>query len=262
MSRKEAMQERSQRILDRMFRDGTLSVQSIASQLGISVATVRRDMRRLSSEGRLKRIHGGAVPAQPLIYEAFRHDSSFQEQVEKHADEKRRIAVAAAELIQDGDTVGVTPGTTTTQVTRSIPNRSGVTIVTNAVNIAMELSKRSNLEVLVIGGFLREIWFSLVGPPAIQAVGHLILEKMFIGANGVDAKWGLTTFNADEAALNRAMIARAKQKIVVADHSKLGVAATYEFWPLDGIDILITDAGASDAAIAPFLAKNIEVRRV
>src|ERR1035441_447072 len=114
MSRREAIQERSQGILGQMFRDGTLSVQAIASQMGISVATVRRDMRRLASQGRLKRIHGGAVPSQPLLYEAFRHDSSFQEQVEQHADEKRRIAVAAAEMIVDGDTVGVTPGTTTT----------------------------------------------------------------------------------------------------------------------------------------------------
>jgi DeoR family transcriptional regulator of aga operon len=262
MSRKEAIQDRSQRILEQMFRDGTLSVQAIASQLGVSVATVRRDMRHLASQGRLKRIHGGAVPSQPLIYEAFGHDSSFQEQVERHADEKRRIAAAAAEMIMDGDTIGVTPGTTTTQVTRSVPIRAGVTIVTNAVNIAMELSKRSDLDVLVIGGFLRGSWFSLVGSPALQAISHLILEKIFIGANGVDARWGLTTINPDEAAFNRTIIARAKKRIVVADHSKLGVATTYEFWPLDGIDTLITDSGASDEAIAPFLAKNIEVRRV
>ena len=256
------MRDRSQRILEQMFRDGTLSVQGVAAQLGISVATVRRDMRRLSSEGRLKRIHGGAVPAQPLMYEAFRHDSSFQEQVEQHADEKRRIAAAAAEMILDGDTIGVTPGTTTTQVTRSIPSRAGVTVVTNAVNIAMELSKRSDLEVLVIGGFLRGDWFSLVGAPAIQGISHLIVDKMFIGANGVDAKWGLTTLNPDEAAFNRTIIARAKKRIVVADHSKLGAAATYEFWPLEGIDILITDSDASDEVIAPFVAKNIDVRRV
>jgi DeoR family transcriptional regulator of aga operon len=179
-----------------------------------------------------------------------------------HADEKRRIAVAAADLILDGDTVGVTPGTTTTQITRSLPTRAGVTVVTNAVNIAMELSRRSDLEVLVIGGFLRGAWFSLVGAPAIQAVSHLILEKMFIGANGVDARWGLTTFNPDEAAFNRTIIARAKKRIVVADHSKLGVTASYEFWPLEGIDALITDSGASDEAIAPFLAKNVDVRRV
>ena len=132
----------------------------------------------------------------------------------------------------------------------------------NNVNIAMELSKRSDLEVLVIGGFLRGDWFSLVGSPAIQGVSHLILDKMFIGANGVDAKWGLTTFNPDEAAFNRAIISRAKKRIVVADHSKLGVAATYEFWSLEGVDTLITDAQASDEAIAPFLAKDIDVRRV
>src|ERR1035441_8061949 len=108
MSRREAIQERGQRILEQMFRDGTLSVQATASQLGVSVATVRRDMRHLASQGRLKRIHGGAVPSQPLLYEAFRHDSSFQEQDEQHADEKRRIAVADAEMIMDGRTTRLT----------------------------------------------------------------------------------------------------------------------------------------------------------
>jgi DeoR family transcriptional regulator of aga operon len=262
MSRKEAIRDRTQQILEQLFRDGTLSVEQIAEQMEISIATVRRDLRRLQEEGRLKRTHGGAVPVQPLFYEAFRHDSSFQEQLERHADEKRRIAVAAADLIVDGDTVGVTPGTTTTQVTRSIPIRKGVTVVTNTVNIAMELSKRPDLEVLVIGGFLRGDWFSLVGAPAAQAIGCIVLDKMFIGANGIDAKWGLTSFNPDEAAFNRAMIARAKKKIVVADHSKLGIAAPYEFSQIEGIDMLITDQEASDEAIAPLLAKSIEVKRV
>jgi DeoR family transcriptional regulator of aga operon len=116
--------------------------------------------------------------------------------------------------------------------------------------------------VLVIGGFLRGDWFSLVGAPAVQAIGGIILDKMFIGANGVDAKWGLTSFNPDEAAFNHAMIARAKKKIIVADQSKLGVAAPYEFSRIEGIDMLITDRGATDEAIAPLLAKNVDVRRV
>ena len=262
MEKKERARERDQAILDRLLLNGNLSAEQIAEQLGVSSVTVRRDLKRLQTDGRLRRIRGGAVAVQPLMYEAFRHDSSFQEQIERNAEEKRRIAVAAVELIADGDTIGLTPGTTTTQVTRSIPARNRVTVVTNTVNIAMELSKRSDVEVLVIGGFLRGDWFSLVGPPAVQALQHLVLDRVFIGVNGIDAKWGLTAFNPDEACVNRALIERAKQRIVVADHTKLGVAATHEFWAADRIDILFTDAGAADPAIAPFLEKGIEVRRV
>jgi DeoR family transcriptional regulator of aga operon len=262
MARKEEVQVRMQTILGQLFRDGSLSAEQLAGQLNISIATVRRDLHRLQRQGRLRRTHGGAMPLEPLLYEPFRHDSSFQDQLQQNAEEKRRIAATAAELIANADTIALTPGTTTTQITRSMPVRTGVTIITNTVNIAMELSKRPDIEVLVIGGFLRGDWFSLVGPPALQSIAHLIPDKMFIGANGVHAQWGLTAFNPDEAAFNRALIARAKMKIAVVDHSKLGIAATYEFWPVDQLDLLITDSGASDELIAPFLARGVEVQRV
>ena len=256
------MRDRAQRILEELFRTGSLSVEQISAQFGISIATVRRDLEALEQQGRLRRTHGGAIAVEPLLYEPFRHDSSFQEQIDCRAEEKRRIAMAAAELIADGETIALTAGTTTTQVTRSIPPRKGLTVVTNTVNIAMELSRRKDIGVLVTGGFLRGDWFSLVGQPAIQTVNQLALDKMFIGVNGIDPAWGLTTFNPDEAAINRAMASRAKQRIVVADHTKLGVSATYQFWDIDHIDHLFTDSGASDEAVAPYLERRIEVHRV
>ena len=136
MAKKETVDERTEQILARLLRDGTLSAEEIATQLGTSIATVRRDLQRLELQGRLKRTHGGAVPVQPLLYQSFRHDSSFQEQLSRHAEEKQRIGAAAAELIEDGDFVGITPGTSTMQFTRSIPARKGITLVTNTVNIA------------------------------------------------------------------------------------------------------------------------------
>lgn len=262
MSRTEIVRDRTQRILEELFRTGSLSVEQISTQFAISIATARRDLEMLEKQGRLRRTHGGAIAVEPLLYEPFRHDSSFQEQIDRHAEEKRRIAMAAAELIADGDTIALTAGTTTTQVTRSIPPRMGVTVVTNTVNIAMELSQRKDIDVLVTGGFLRGDWFSLVGQTAMHTVGQLVFDKMFIGVNGIDIRWGLTTFNADEAAINRAMVSRAKQRIVVADHAKLGLSATYQFWDIEHIDMLITDSGATDDAVAPYLERNIDVRRV
>lgn len=262
MKRKGTFSDRSQLILDELQRNGAITVEEISEHLGVSVATVRRDLETLERQGRLKRTHGGAIPLEPLLYKAFRSDSSFQEQVEKNAEEKRRIAIAAAELIQNGELIAFTPGTTTMQVTRSILPGKTVTVLTNTVNIAMELSQRPDVKILVTGGYLRPGWFSLVGQPMIKSISDVIIDRLFIGVNGVDADWGLTVWNSDEADSNAALIARAKQRILVADHSKLGVAATYCFGKMEDLILLITDTGASDEAIEPFRAKGIAIKRV
>lgn len=226
------------------------------------MATVRRELQALEDRSLLRRTHGGAVSIEPLFYEPFRHDSSFQEQIERHAEEKRRIAVAAADMVKDGEIIALTAGTTTTEVVRSIRNRRGVTVVTSTINVAMELTKRTDLEVFVTGGFLRGDWFSLVGPAAGHAMSQINVDKVFLGVNGVDARKGLTSANSGEAAINRIMVDQAKQRIVVADGSKLGAVATYRFCSASEVHILITDSGAPDATIQPFASLGIEVKRV
>jgi DeoR family transcriptional regulator of aga operon len=253
---------RADQILREMQRAGPVSIDELCVMLDVSIATVRRDLQELEEQGLLQRTHGGAIPIEPLFYEAFRHDSSFMEQIGRHAEEKRRIALAAAELVKDGDTIALTAGTTTTEVVRCIRNRKGVTVVTSTVNVAMELSKRKDLEVFVTGGFLRGDWFSLVGPAANYAMSQIFVGKAFLGANGIDAKCGLTSGNPGEAAINRVMVSQAQQKIVVGHHSKLGFVATHRFCGVEEVNLLITDSGATDEAIAPFLALGIEVRRV
>lgn len=253
---------RSERILRALQQAGSITVEDLCSLLNVSIATVRRDLQELEDRGLLRRTHGGATIVEPLFYEPFRHDSSFRDQIELHADEKRRIAMAAADLIEDGDTISLTAGTTTTEVVRAMRHRSGITVVTNTVNVAMELSQRRDLEVIVTGGYLRGSWFSLVGPLAVQALEQVFANKIFIGVNGIDAERGLTCHNPDEAATNRVMVKQAKKRIAVADHSKLGVVATHRICGIDVVDVLVTDVEAADEAIAPFVAQGIEVRRV
>lgn len=262
MARREGAVARSEKILRHLQHEGSVEVEELCSLLDVSIATVRRDLQELENRGLLRRTHGGAIMVEPLLYEGFRHDSSFREQMEQHADEKRRIAIAAADLIEDGDTIALTPGTTTTEIVRSIRHRSGITVVTNTVNVAMELSQRTDLDVIVSGGSLRGKWFSLVGPLAVQALEQIYADKLFIGANGVDAVRGLTCHHADEAGANRVMVQHAKKRIAVADSSKLGVTATHRICGMDVIDLLITDTGASDEAVAPFQTAGIEVRCV
>src|SRR5579859_6599346 len=253
---------RGERILQTLLRTGQVSVDDLAAQLEVSVATVRRELTELERQGLLRRTHGGAISVEPLLYEPFRHQSSFQEQEQQHVEEKRRIALVAADLVNDGETIALTAGTTTTQVARNIRHRKGITIVTNTVNVAMELSYRSDLTVFVTGGFLHGGWFSLVGSAGIHAVGEMFVDKVFIGVNGIHAERGLTAHHVDEAAMNRAMIRQARKKIVVTDHTKLGYVATALICGIDEIDMLITDSAAADEAIEPFLARGIEVQRV
>ncbi|HVX67756.1 MAG TPA: DeoR/GlpR family DNA-binding transcription regulator [Bryobacteraceae bacterium] len=254
-------EERAKAILEELLRTGSVTVEGLTGRLGVSVATIRRDLTALEREGRLRRTHGGAISLGPLLYEPFRDDSTFQEQIERHADEKRRIGLAAAELVGDGETIGLTAGTTATQVARSIRSR-GITLVTNTVNVAMELTQRKDITVFVTGGVLHGGWFSLVGPAAMEAMGQIFLDRLFIGVNGIDAERGLTAAHADEAAINRVMVRQARQKIAVLDHSKLGVVATHRFAGIEELDLLITDTGAEEAALAPYRAAGVEIRLV
>lgn len=262
MKRHEEAEARSERILRHLQHAGEVNVEELCSLLDVSLATVRRDLQALENRGLLRRTHGGAATVEPLLYEPLRRDSSFRDQMERNAEEKRRIAMAAADLILDGETIGLTPGTTTTQVVRSMRYRSGITVVTNAVNVAMELSQHQDLEVIVTGGVLRPNWFSLVGPLAAQSLEQVFVDKLFLGANGVDAERGLTCYHAAEAGANRVMVKQAKWKIAVADSSKLGVVATHRICAASQVDLLITDTRASDEVVKAFEAKGVEVRRV
>src|SRR5580704_14856360 len=157
---------RHEYILQRLQETGSVAVDELCTTLGASIATIRRDLEDLETRSLLRRTRGGAVRIGPLFYEPFRNDSSFQDKVSSFAEEKRRIALAAAKLVSTGQTIALTGGTTTTEVVRSLKGLSGISIITNTVNVAMELSNRKDIEVIVTGGHLRGTWFTLVGPLA------------------------------------------------------------------------------------------------
>src|ERR687892_2301450 len=167
---------RAQLILQQLLRTGKISVASLAKRLKVSPSTIRRDLGELEQRGLLRRSHGGAVPVSPLLYEPFRHVSYYHEQERQRAAEKRRIALVAAELVNDGEIIAIGAGTTATQVARSVCLHKGITVLTNAVNVAMELSQRDDVKVFVTGGFLSGDWFALVGPSAIESVGEIFVE--------------------------------------------------------------------------------------
>lgn len=250
--------ERSKEILQLLLRDGEVTVLELAERLKTSAMTVRRDLTGLERAGLLRRTHGGAIQVEPMFYEPLRYLSSFVKQEQFHAAEKRRIGLAAAEIVKDGETIALGAGTTTTQIGRSLRHRKGITIVTNALNIAMELSHRANLNIIVTGGSMCSDSFALSGSLGIAAVGDRFYDKAFIGVDGIHPDHGLTTNCSDQVPVHRAMIRHSRKRIVVADHSKIGNVSKALIARITDLDLIITDESASQE-LSEFSANVLRV---
>lgn len=252
--------KRENQILHAVLRHGTTSVDELVTLTGASPASVRRDLTRLEERGLVRRTHGGAKMVGEAQYQPFRFDSSFQERESRFAEEKRRIGIAAAEWIAEHETVGITAGTTTTQVARCIRHRTGIHVVTNAVNIGMELNNQPGVDVTMVGGTLR--WagaFSLTGPMAQECISGIFMDKVFIGATGIDPVRGATAIETDEAAIFRAFVRQSREVILVADSSKIGMVSPSLICPCDQIDTVITDKGIDAAMLDAFRAADVDV---
>ena len=254
---------RADQILKELRREGSISLDLLIQRLGASAASVRRDLSKLESNGLVRRTHGGVILVEPLLYEPFRYDSLFQNREQHRTAEKRRIGLHAAELIQENETVGFTAGTTTTHVARNLRNRHNIRVITNGINIAMELSNCAGLKTFVTGGFVQ--WagsFSLVGHAATVSLNDVFMDCVSVSVCGIDVTRGITVIETEEALTFRTMIKQSKQTIVVADSSKLGMVTPALICPISEIHVLITDKDATDKAITPFRERGIEVQRV
>lgn len=243
-------------ILEDLSDGGSVSVTELCQRLGVSAATIRRDLGLLEEHRLLKRTHGGAV-SQGLLYELpLRYKSG------RHQEEKRRIAHAVAELIPEAAAVGLTGGTTTTEVARALVGREHLTIVTNALNIASELAVRPNLRLVVTGGVARSASYELVGPLADASLRELNLDLAILGVDGISADAGLTTHHEVEAHTNLALIDRARRVIVVTDGSKIGLVAFARICGIERVHDLITDTGAPADALAEIAAAGVAITTV
>jgi DeoR family transcriptional regulator of aga operon len=233
-------EERLLRIVDLVNRRGKCTVAELTEALGVSPVTVRRDLERLEEKKLVMRTHGGAIAWKDNLWEGA-HERSFNEKKETFAEEKEKIAEAAAALVEEGESVMLTPGTTNTLLAAKLARRKGLTIVTNASNLAAILGQTDN-EVILLGGTLRPKSFALVGPLAENALLNLRVDKLFLGVDGLDVVHGLTTPNLTEASVNRRMMAAAKQVIVVADHSKFRRVAFSHIAALEEVHAIVTDS--------------------
>lgn len=246
-------------ILDLLAADGEVNVDELVARFGASAATTRRDLDSLAEQRLLTRTHGGAV-AHSVAYELPIRYKSHQ-----RTQQKESIAQAAAALVAPGMVVGLSGGTTTTAIAAALAARDdlavgpGITVVTNAVNIAAQLATRPDIKVVVTGGVIHSRSYELVGPFVEQLLRGVRLDIAFIGVNGMDAAAGATTQDEREAAVNRMMAERARRAVVVTDSSKLGTVAFAAVGGAELFPVLLTDDGADAATLADLRAAGYEV---
>lgn len=245
-------------ILDLLAASGEVTVEDLVDRFGASPATTRRDLDSLAEQRLLTRTHGGAV-AQAVAYELpIRYKSHLRTQ------QKEAIAQAAAALVLPGMVVGLSGGTTTTAIAAALAARDdlaagGITVVTNAVNIAAQLATRPDIKVVVTGGVIHSRSYELVGPFVEQLLRGVRLDIAFIGVNGMDAASGASTQDEREAAVNRMMAERARRAVVVTDSSKLGITAFAAVGGAELFPAVLTDGDADAAALTALREAGYEV---
>ena len=209
----------------------------------------------------LRRVHGGAVNIDMMAFSGYGYGLTFQENIGKMVEEKVRMAQVALDLIAPGDAIALSPGTTTTYLARAIRHAQiePLTIVTNAVNIAMELNGLKGVTLTLTGGLLLSDFFALVGPLAEQSLSQMYVEKAFLGVTGLSFEYGLTGPNQLETLTHRLTMQRAKQTIILADASKIGRVALHAIMPITSIHTLITDRFAPQDQITQLRTLNIDV---
>ncbi|MCX3062234.1 DeoR/GlpR family DNA-binding transcription regulator [Streptomyces beihaiensis] len=247
-------------LLELLVERGRLDVEQAATELGVSAATIRRDFDQLAEQQMLVRTRGGAV-VHGVSYELpLRYKSALG------AAEKQRIAKAVAELLTPGEAVGLTGGTTTTEVARALAVRpdlsSGtpaLTVVTNALNIANELAVRPQFKIVLTGGVARPQSYELIGPLADGVLSQITLDTAVLGVVGLDAEHGASAHDEAEAAINRLLCERAERVVVAADSSKLGHRAFARICGVGQLDVLVTDTAADAGDLARFEEAGVRV---
>lgn len=247
-------EERRRAILDRMQHDGRVLVADLAQQFQTSQVTIRKDLEILHVRGLVHRTHGGALPTRQGALE----DPTLREKEKLYRKEKRSIATAAARLVAEGQVVILDSGTTTTEIARALRNFKNLTIVTNAVNIAAELAN-SSLEIILTGGTVRKNSFSLVGPIAEETLRRLSADILFLGVDGFDVQYGLSTPNLQEAKVNRVMVEIAKRTVATCDSSKFGRRSLSLIVEPSALHHVITDHGIRKADMKALKRAGIEV---
>jgi DeoR/GlpR family transcriptional regulator of sugar metabolism len=235
----------------RMFRTG--HVVELSELLGASPSTIRRDLDELQNQGLVARVHGGAAITE------VGGEAAPPVRAASHSEEKLCIGEKAASLVAEGDTILISGGTTTEAMLGFLGGLTRLTVVTNGINIAARLAQFASIEVMVLGGVLRRDEMSLLGHVTVQNLAEFQIDKVFMGAFGIDAEHGLSGVNLTETQTDRAIISSANELIVLADGSKLAQRGSVRLAPITAVSTLITDGTADEHALASIRQTGVEV---
>ena len=247
-------EERRQAILELLDTRGDVTVADLGAQFEVSEMTIRRDLDELERKGLLRRVHGGAVRGRGRSYEP-----AFLTRTSLHQSEKQRIAAAAVDMIQNGDSIALDVGTTTLEIARQLKGKRDLSIITPSLRIANQVAEMRDLRLILPGGLLRPGELSLVGTLAEDTFRQFFVDKLFLGIGGIDLEAGLTEFNLEDALVKKAMLRATKEIIVVADASKFGVVAFAVVAPLQVVSRVITNDAVSPVFVDRLRERNIEV---
>jgi len=249
--------DRRDKILQRIQSKGSVRVDELSEEFDVSTVTIRNDLDFFEEKGLIHRTYGGA-----LLLNNIYKDPSIEEKRKINIEEKRRIAKYAGEMIKDGESIILDSGSTTREIATQLKGQTNITLMTNSINIALELAAEDELEIMMTGGVLREKSYSLVGPEAEHAMQNYFFDKLFLGVDGMDIDHGLTTSNPLEAKLNKVMVQRSNTVIAVTDSSKFGRHSFSFICDLTPIDMIITDEKIDEEYETKFRKRNINVVKV
>lgn len=246
--------ERHQKIIEIVDSKGYESVSNLCKELKVSAVTIRKDLKLLEKNNKLFRTHGGASNSNP-----FTVDRSVNEKENLQIEEKRSIAKKAAEYIESNDSIIIASGTTMLALAREIIPNQKLTVITSALQVASELIRHPNVDILQLGGLIRKSSSSVVGTYAENILKDFYCTKLYLGVDGIDFEFGITTSNSMEAQLNRSMMRIVQKVIVLADHTKFGKRGFSRICGLDEIYEIITDKGISKTIEDRFINSGIKV---
>jgi len=247
--------EQRRESIARLIREnGFIRNSELSSRLGVSVVTIRQDVEALSAQGVVQKTYGGAV-----LQVEENLDSPFAARSQEHAAAKRRIADAASRLIRPRETILLDAGSTTLEIARQLPEDMDITVVTCAVNIALEAGAKSGVNVIMCGGRLNPRTLSVAGHHAERALSEICADRLFLATYGVDLQKGLAERSFEGAQTKRALITAAREVVLVCDSSKFGAMGPVLISPLDVIKRVITDDGIPQEYLEWFLDQKIPV---
>lgn len=254
------VEERRRLIVELIDRQGRARVDELAHEFGASTVTIRADLEALARRGDIVRSHGGALPNHMPVSS----DTPLNIKETRCHAQKVRIGQAAAKLVRDGETIILDSGSTTVEIARQLRQMKleSLTVITNALNIALELSGLPNIRVMMLGGMLRQTSYSLVGPDAEQSLGKLSADRLFLGVDGLDPTVGVTTPDPLEASLNALMIRVSRETVAVLDASKLGQRSLSIIAPLQNLHQVITDTSAPADTVEILRNEGVDITLV